>query len=111
MCGIVGLLVKRDELRGRLGQLVTPMLDCMGTRGPDSAGLAVFHEPLEGPQRRFGLFTAQVGFDWQLFHTEFSCSTGSEGSIRSVESHAWRFRQSHWKLSKPGSAKPIPMCI
>ncbi|MDP6466973.1 MAG: class II glutamine amidotransferase [Pirellulaceae bacterium] len=88
MCGIVGLLVKRDELRGRLGQLVTPMLDCMGTRGPDSAGLAVFHDPLEGPQRRFGLFTAQVGFDWQLFHTEFLCNTGSEGSIRSVESHA-----------------------
>ena len=88
MCGIVGLLVKRDELRDRLGQLVTPMLDCMGTRGPDSAGLAVFQEPLELPQRRFGLFTAQASFDWQAFHTDFTRGTGSEATIRSVASHA-----------------------
>lgn len=88
MCGIVGLLVKRDELRDHLGELVTPMLDCMGTRGPDSAGLAVFHQPLEARQRRFGLFTAQVGFDWQAFHADFTRGTASEGSIRSVASHA-----------------------
>ncbi|MDA1049440.1 MAG: class II glutamine amidotransferase [Planctomycetota bacterium] len=88
MCGIVGLLVKREDFRERLGQLVTPMLDCMGTRGPDSAGLAVFHEPLESAQRRFGLFTAQVGFDWQAFHTDFTSSTGCEGSLRCVASHA-----------------------
>lgn len=88
MCGIVGLLVKRDELRDRLGELVTPMVDCMGTRGPDSAGLAVFHEPLDATQRRFGLFTPQVDFDWQAFHQNFTGATGSEGSIRSIASHA-----------------------
>lgn len=64
------------------------MLDCMGTRGPDSAGLAVFHEPLEAPQRRFGLFTAQTGFDWQAFHTEFTHGTGNQGEIRCIDSHA-----------------------
>jgi glutamate synthase domain-containing protein 1 len=80
--------VKRDELRDKLGQLVTPMLDCMGTRGPDSAGLAVFHEPLAAPQRRFGLFTAQVDFDWQKFHADFTFGTGSDGVISCVESHA-----------------------
>ena len=88
MCGIVGLLVKRDELRDSLGQLVTPMIDCMGTRGPDSAGLAVFHEPLKAPQRRFGLFTPEANFDWQKFHADFKFGTGSDGSIRCIASHA-----------------------
>ena len=54
MCGIVGLLLKRDDLHGRLGELVTPMIDCMGTRGPDSAGLAVFHE-LQVPVAEFSM--------------------------------------------------------
>jgi glutamate synthase domain-containing protein 1 len=42
MCGIVGLLARTPEFRRRLGELLTPMLVCMGDRGPDSAGLAVF---------------------------------------------------------------------
>ena len=46
MCGIVGLLVKRDSLRESLGRLVVPMFECMAERGPDSAGLAVFGEPV-----------------------------------------------------------------
>jgi methylamine---glutamate N-methyltransferase subunit A len=52
MCGIVGLLVKKPELRRRLGELMVPMLIGMTERGPDSAGLAVFTEPLpEGSAR------------------------------------------------------------
>ena len=88
MCGIVGLLLKKNEIRANLGQLVTPMLDCMGTRGPDSAGLAVFHEPLDPGQTRLGMFSASPGFDWQSFHDRFTRETGSEGSIDSIESHA-----------------------
>ena len=50
MCGIVGLLVKNPALRDQLGELMVPMLIGMTERGPDSAGLAVFTEPL--PERR-----------------------------------------------------------
>ena len=42
MCGIIGLMLKNEELRPSLGKLVLPMFDCMAERGPDSAGLAVF---------------------------------------------------------------------
>ena len=42
MCGIVGLLLKKPELREQLGELMVPMLVGMTERGPDSAGLAVF---------------------------------------------------------------------
>lgn len=42
MCGIVGLYLKNDALRPRLGELFSPMLIAMGERGPDSAGFAVY---------------------------------------------------------------------
>ena len=52
MCGIVGLLVKKREQRPALGRLAVPMFTCMGERGPDSGGLAVFGTPLAESQRR-----------------------------------------------------------
>ena len=88
MCGIVGFLAKRPEQREALGRLVTPMLDCMGTRGPDSAGLAVFHEPLDERRRRFGLYAKAARFDWDEFHDRFQRETGSEGRISGIENHA-----------------------
>jgi len=88
VCGIVGLLVKCQSLRKSLGKLVTPMLDCMGTRGPDSAGLAVFSEPLDPPFRRFSLSTKDCRFDWQLLWDDYQRDTGSDGTIDGLESHA-----------------------
>jgi glutamate synthase domain-containing protein 1 len=88
MCGIVGLLVRRPELRASLGTFVTPMLDCMGTRGPDSAGLAVFHEPLSPVQRRFSLFVADKAFDWKTFFERFRETVLPSATIDAVESHA-----------------------
>ena len=44
MCGIVGLHLLNNDLRPRLGELLTTMLDAMTTRGPDSAGLAVYSD-------------------------------------------------------------------
>ena len=42
MCGIVGLHLKNPDLQPRLGELLTVMLEAMTTRGPDSAGIAVY---------------------------------------------------------------------
>lgn len=42
MCGIVGLHLKNDRLCPRLGELLVPMLEAMATRGPDSAGVALY---------------------------------------------------------------------
>ena len=44
MCGIVGLHLKSRHHHDELGRLLTPMLDCMATRGPDSAGLALYED-------------------------------------------------------------------
>jgi methylamine---glutamate N-methyltransferase subunit A len=44
MCGIVGLHLRNPELEPRLGELVVPMLEAMTTRGPDSAGVALYDD-------------------------------------------------------------------
>ncbi len=42
MCGIVGLYAKTDSVRENLGKYVGAMLEQMGERGPDSAGVAFY---------------------------------------------------------------------
>jgi glutamate synthase domain-containing protein 1 len=46
MCGIVGLHLKVPALESELGALVAPMMDCMGSRGADSSGIAIFSDPV-----------------------------------------------------------------
>ena len=70
MCGIIGLLIKKPALRSELGRWMTPMLIGMTERGPDSAGLAVFSDPLSDEHARkisvySGLTALGSGFDWQ----------------------------------------------
>lgn len=90
MCGIVGLLVKKRELRSSLGQLAEPMFSCMGERGPDSGGMAVFGEPTPAAQRRFSLFV-QRDPDWQLLFDSFRTAfpnQGKDARIEPLETHA-----------------------
>ncbi len=44
MCGIVGLFLKTPALEPELGRLAASMLHEMSSRGPDSAGFAVYSE-------------------------------------------------------------------
>ncbi len=89
MCGIVGFLARRESHSRKLGEFVTPMLDCMSTRGPDSAGLAVFREPLGDQSRRFGLRADRPGFDWETLHQKLNESTRGDSRIDSVDNHAF----------------------
>src|SRR4029078_10716899 len=52
MCGIVGLHLRAPELYPRLGELLTGMLCEMGDRGSDSAGVAVYGDPIWSPPWR-----------------------------------------------------------
>jgi glutamate synthase domain-containing protein 1 len=42
MCGIVGIYLKNKKLNKDLGKLLTGMMNNMATRGPDSAGFAIY---------------------------------------------------------------------
>jgi glutamate synthase domain-containing protein 1 len=88
MCGIVGLLVKKPELREQLGALMMPMLIGMVERGPDSAGLAVFTEELPNDQRKYSLHAPVWEYDWAGFEAEFIKRFGTEAAIEAKGNHA-----------------------
>jgi len=88
MCGIVGLLLKHDEDYSSLGRLMRPMMDCMAERGPDSAGLAVFSDPVDIGLHRFNLFIPDRRFDWQSLLKKLQQQTGAEGQISAQGNHA-----------------------
>ena len=43
MCGIVGLYLKKKSLHNKLGLYLSGMIDNMSSRGPDSAGFAIYN--------------------------------------------------------------------
>lgn len=55
MCGIVGLHLKDPAAHQPLGAHLATMLDCMTTRGPDSAGIALYDDPLTDGRQRYSV--------------------------------------------------------
>ena len=43
MCGIVGIFIKNKNLENKLGLFLSKMIDNMSSRGPDSAGFAIYN--------------------------------------------------------------------
>jgi methylamine---glutamate N-methyltransferase subunit A len=75
MCGIVGLHLKNPGLQPRLGELLTEMLEAMTTRGPDSAGIAVYAD--RGQELRYSLRSDETS-DWDLLAQRIAAETGTE---------------------------------
>src|SRR5688572_25015052 len=88
MCGIVGLLVKNPAMRPRLGSLLLPMFDCMADRGPDSAGLAVFTDPVDRATRKFSLYSDDREYNWSKLAQEFQNQSKSPAKVDAIENHA-----------------------
>mgnify|MGYP006091180269 CR=1 FL=1 len=44
MCGIVGIYIKNKKLESKLGFYLSIMIDNMSSRGPDSAGFAIYNQ-------------------------------------------------------------------
>lgn len=88
MCGIVGLLVKNPAMRGRLGELMVPMLEEMASRGPESAGLAVFTDRLPEADRKYSLYAPAWDYDWPTFEADFIKHFGTEAQMVVKGNHA-----------------------
>jgi len=88
MCGIVGLLVKNPAMRSQLGELMVPMLEEMASRGPESAGLAVFSEQLPETDRKFSLHAPVWDYDWAPFEADFIRRFGTEAELAVKGNHA-----------------------
>ena len=64
MCGIVGLFIKSKSLEPELGQHFAPMLETMCSRGPDSAGFAIYDEEAPKGFFKLSLHHPTPGYDW-----------------------------------------------
>ncbi len=64
MCGIVGLFAKSPEVEERLGVHLAAMLVQMSSRGPDSAGVAVYRDPVPSGWSKLTLHSASPREDW-----------------------------------------------
>lgn len=87
MCGIVGLYLKSDSLKDRLGEMFTPMLIEMTDRGPDSAGLAVYHAPAAEGQVKITAFHPDVDFDWDALAASLASELGAKIQQQPNDSH------------------------
>ncbi len=88
MCGIVGLYLKNPALEPRLGEFVTDMLEEMGDRGPDSAGIAVYRNPAPPNGSKVSLFSAEPDESWQSRADEISRSLETDFRLEVHASHA-----------------------
>lgn len=92
MCGIVGLLVKTPALRERLGELMVPMLIGMTERGPDSAGLAVFTDPLPESERKISVYSGLTedgaDFNWLGLSHDLKSHLGTTVGVEAKGNHA-----------------------
>ena len=62
MCGIVGIYLKNEKLKDSLGSLLSKMLINMGSRGPDSAGFAIYKKE-DNDNYKYSVCINDLSFD------------------------------------------------
>ncbi|WP_298010824.1 class II glutamine amidotransferase [uncultured Aquabacterium sp.] len=103
MCGIVGLLLKKPALRSQLGELMVPMLIGMTERGPDSAGLAVFTDPLPAGLRKISVYSGLTeegnDYDWSALLDALNAELKVQAKASVKDNHA--------VITFEGAAEPV----
>ncbi len=87
MCGIVGIYLKNDGLNPELGQLLAAMLVEMSDRGPDSAGIALYRDPVPESSCKLTLHAAGH-YQWGLLQTELAAHLNADVKLDVLASHA-----------------------
>lgn len=87
MCGIVGLYLKNPKLQSKLGAMFKPMIIEMTNRGPDSAGVAIYRNPVKKNETKFSLAHDDAGYDWKKAETGLEKALDAEASIRKIGNH------------------------
>ncbi len=88
MCGIVGLHLRDEVLHSRLGELLTPMLAAMSSRGPDSAGIGLYEDSLPEGMLRWSVCAPGPGYDWDALGEGLGSELGTTVQVRRVAGDA-----------------------
>jgi amidophosphoribosyltransferase len=87
MCGIVGLYLKNPALRPKLGAMFRPMLSEMTSRGPDSAGVAIYRDRVEPGLTKYSLAHDDPDFDWKQVDADLEQALDCDATVRQVATH------------------------
>jgi glutamate synthase domain-containing protein 1 len=88
MCGIVGLFAKSSEVERRLGAYLAAMLSQMSDRGPDSAGVAIYRDPVPSGASKLTLFSSDARENWDALAEELARVFGGTAEAHVRSSHA-----------------------
>lgn len=88
MCGIVGLYLKNEALKPRIGALFAPMLAEMTERGPDSAGVAIYRDPAPGSALKITLQHDDAQYNWAALAAEIGRDLDGEVVVEHLSTHA-----------------------
>jgi len=87
MCGIVGLYSKSPAVGEQLGAHLARMLVQMSGRGPDSAGVAIYRDPLPAGESKLSLH-ANGPVDWTAVEARLAAGLGVAAAEVLAERHA-----------------------
>jgi len=121
MCGIVGLFAKARGVEDRLGRDVAAMLAQLSDRGPDSAGMALYRDPVTDGASKLTLYSSDLREDWSALTRELAAVFGGaeEPRVRSThacvvvaadaaEAEAW-VRENHPRLRVMSAGRSIEL--
>jgi glutamate synthase domain-containing protein 1 len=88
VCGIVGLFSKSPALEASLGTHLGAMLAQMAERGPDSAGVAIYRDPVAAGSTKICLFADDPHYGWGALCDELREALGCDREPEVRVSHA-----------------------
>ncbi len=86
MCGIVGLYLKTPDLEPELGRLTALMLHEMSSRGPDSAGFAIYGAA--NGAAKVSTLSRTGETNWKHLEHELEHVLGSDVTVETLSDHA-----------------------
>jgi amidophosphoribosyltransferase len=84
----VGLYLKNPKLHAKLGEMFTPMLVEMTSRGPDSAGVALYRNKVRKGQIKLTLAHDEASFDWKSIDVGLEKALKCEATAKVIGNHA-----------------------
>ena len=87
MCGIVGLYYKSPALEGQLGRMLSAMLVQMTDRGPDSAGVAIYRNPVAAGYSKITLQSGDDA-DWDGIGGIIRAELAADAALSTRANHA-----------------------
>jgi len=87
MCGIVGLYLKNEAFYPELGALFKPMLIEMTGRGPDSAGVAIYRDPVAEGEVKLSLAHDSKHYDWKALEANLAEALTCSASVTQQDTH------------------------